>query len=164
MFSLEWMIVRGLVDGRDMALAQKMYDKWIAAQDRIFATLGEPNPMYNDQDYVPGGLHSPKAAPMTAQKPVPAPRPIVYVKRIADIPADAHYAVIVNTTYVTPGYDRGDPNETVNDVSYMAFFDEVALVKWIKDQDEQRYGSKPVYKVVYIRPITIEKQVTVKIV
>lgn len=84
---------------------------------------------------------------------------LIYVKRCSAIPAVSHFAAIENTSYTTPGYDRGDPNDTVESLNYIALRDAAAVEAFVlrhPREDNQ-------YNIIKVERVTIKKTVTVEI-
>jgi hypothetical protein len=90
----------------------------------------------------------------------------VYVSEIKDLPADEHYAVLVNDSFsYNDGYDEGPGRSasysTHRNLQYIAFRDIEKLKDWILKNDNSSYRKE--YKIVRVKTLTVSKQVTIGI-
>jgi hypothetical protein len=83
------------------------------------------------------------------------------ISTLDKLPQKAHFAVLIQDSHTSPGYDRGDPPYSSPALSYCWFETEEALNAWILKQTEL-IGKKP-YRVIYVRPVEVKLQTEITI-
>jgi len=86
---------------------------------------------------------------------------IIYVHSAEDVPSVPHFAALVSDTVMVPGYDQGDPSESANVISYIAFEAEDVLQKWLLETDAS-YSRKS-YRIIKVIPAKVERRVTINV-
>lgn len=101
--------------------------------------------MYNDQDYVRGGIHNPESTPLSIEQPTPRALQREVELRIANhthrcsmlssLPTSAKYWAVVQGSFVATSHQRNeyDHETTVSTLEIVWFDDEEALQAWVLD-------------------------------
>jgi hypothetical protein len=79
----------------------------------------------------------------------------------SDMPKYEHWAVLNYTHVNTPGYDKGDPDETKYIVEYIAFSTKEELEDWVY-RATQGYDRKT-FSVIFASPAKVETAVKVTV-
>ena len=103
-------------------------------------------------------IHSNRFAPEP-----PKMKPITYVSVTKDLPAEEHYAVLVETSISYPDpYDDRHTGSTASTayLEYIAFGDEKALESWVIEASK----SHKSFKVLFTKPVKTEVKAVFSIV
>lgn len=96
--------------------------------------------MYNDQDYVRGGIHNPESTPLSVEQPTPRALQREVELRIANhthrcsmlssLPTTTKYWAVVQESVIQDDYGPAIPVPTLG---FVWFDDEEALQAWVLD-------------------------------
>lgn len=87
----------------------------------------------------------------------------IFVSQCKDVPAGEHFAIVIESSYTSRGYDRGDPDYSSNYLEYRAYLKREDWEAAIKElETDKGYGRKN-YKALFVRPAKIGVVVDVKV-
>lgn len=86
----------------------------------------------------------------------------IFVREKKDVPQQEHWAILKFVKMTTPGYDAGDPPDTVTMVQWDAYLEQKDVEAAVKKLETEKYTSAD-YVVVHIsKPASISHKVEIK--
>ena len=83
----------------------------------------------------------------------------VYVKDKKDVPEGEHWAILTFSSVSTPGWDAGDPHDTLKILEYVAFTNETEWQEEIR-RIEARH-TRILYSAIFVKPAIISTNIEI---
>jgi hypothetical protein len=80
----------------------------------------------------------------------------IYCLTVDKVPAQDHWAVLVNSSYVSPGWNSGETDRH-SKLDYIAFAKEDDLKTWISTNMDK------VFKVIRVSPKTFKQEIIIQV-